>query len=121
LTQLVIVIGKTLDGKYYFRIRIDGGRILLTSREFMRIEKCMNEIYGIQQYSTFEMVQDYNRDNGHRYTLIGAWGKMVGESTFYTYLYDMKYDMDLLKKLLCKAEVIDNSALIRFFRPVRIK
>ena len=121
MTQLVIVIGKTVDDKYYFRIRIEDGRILLTSREFAYVEKCMNEIYGIQQYSDFEMIEEHDRDNGHRYTLIGAWGKMIGESPYYTYSFDMKNDMQLLRKLLRKAEVIDKSATIRFFRPVRIK
>jgi uncharacterized protein YegP (UPF0339 family) len=121
VTQLLIVIGKTVDNKYYFRIRTDDGRILLTSREFVHIEKCMNEIYGIQQYSDFETVEQNDRYNGHRYTLIGAWGRMVGESPFYNYSYEMKKDIDLVKKLLHKAEVIDNSASIRFFRPVKIK
>ena len=87
----------------------------------MRIEKCMNEIYGIQQYSDFEIVEENDRYNGHKYTLIGAWGGMVGESPFYTYSHEMRRDIDLVRKLLRKADVIDNSALVRFFRPVRIK
>jgi hypothetical protein len=33
----------------------------------------------------------------------------------------MKRDIELLKKSIGKAEVIDTSALVRFFRPVRIK
>lgn len=121
MTELIIVIGKTVDDKYYFRVRIDNGRILLTSREYPDIEKCMNEIYRAQQYRDFQMIEDYDRDNGHKYTLIGTWGNMVGESPYYTYLYDMKNDMALLKKMIGKAAVIDNSALIRFFRPARIK
>ena len=120
MTQLVIVIGKTVDDKYYFRIRIDGSRILLTSREFVRIEKCMKEIYGIQQYDDFVIVEEYDRNNGHRYTLINTWQKELGESPYYTYLHEMKRDVELMRKLLRKAEVIDNSSLVRFFRPVRI-
>jgi uncharacterized protein YegP (UPF0339 family) len=121
VTELIIVIGKTVDDKYYFRVRIDNGRILLTSREYLHIEKCMNEIYGLQQYKDFEMIEEYHRDNGHRYTLLGSWGRMVGESAYYNYLYEMKNDMELLKKWIAKAAVIDRSSLVRFFRPVRIK
>ena len=110
-----------MDDKYYFRIRTDDGRILFTSREFAHLEKCMVEIYGIQQYSDFQMAEEYKRDNGNKYTLIGTWGKIVGESPYYTYLYEMRRDIELMKKLLRKAEVIDNSTLIRFFRPIRIK
>lgn len=121
MTQLAIVIGKTVDDKYYFRIRIDDRRILLTSREFMCVEKCLNEIYGLQQYSDFEMVEEYSLNNGHKYTLIGAWGRMVGESPYYDYSHEMKKDMHLLRMYIRRADVIDNSALVRFFRPVRIK
>jgi hypothetical protein len=80
----------------------------------------MNEIYAIQQYSNFEMVQDYNRDNGHRYTLSNIAGRTIGESPYYPYSYEMKRDMHLLKNLLRKADVLDNSSLVRFFRRVRI-
>jgi uncharacterized protein YegP (UPF0339 family) len=121
VTELIIVIGKTVDDKYYFRVRIDNGRVLFTSREYVHIEKCMNEIYGVQQYRDFEMIEEYDCDNGHKYTLIGTWGRMVGESPYYTYLYEMRNDMALLKKMIGKTAVVDSSALIRFFRPVRIK
>lgn len=86
----------------------------------MHIEKCMNVIYGIQQYNDFVMIEEYSRDNGHKYTLTGAWQKVVGESSYYTYSYEMRRDMELMRKLLRKAEVIDNSSLVRFFRAVRI-
>lgn len=119
--QLAIIIGKTIDDKYYFRIRTEDGRILLTSKDFVCVEKCMNEIYGLQQYSTFVTSEEYDNNNGHKYTLTGAWGKMVGESPFYSYSYEMKKDIHLLKMRLREAEVIDNSALVRFFRPIRIK
>jgi len=121
VTQLEIVIGKTVDDKYYFRVRIDNGRLLLTSREYQHYDKCMNEIYGIQQYNTFEMVEEFDKYNGHKYTLIGSWGRMVGESPFYAYQYEMKNDMALLKKFIVKADILDNSTTVRFFRPVRIK
>ena len=121
MTQLAIIIGRTTDDKYYFRVKLDDGRILLTSRDFVCVEKCMNEIYRLQQYSTFVTNEEYDRNNGHKYTLIGAWGKMVGASPFYNYSYEMKKDIHLLRMQLRQAEVIDNSALIRFFRPVRIK
>lgn len=121
MTQLEIVIGKTVDDKYYFRIRIEDGRILLTSREFVHIEKCMNEIYGLQQYFDFQVIEDHEKNNGHKYTLIGAWGRIVGDSPYYTYTFEMKKDIALLRNSLPKADVIDNSALIRFFRQVRIK
>jgi hypothetical protein len=120
VTQLVIVIGKTVDDKYYFRVRTDAGRILLTSREFMHIEKCMNEIYRIQQYCDFEMAVEHGAHNGNKYTLIGRLGKTVGESPYYAYSYEMRRDMDLMRSFLQRAEVIDNSALVRFFRAVRI-
>jgi len=110
-----------VDDKYYFRVRTDNGKILLTSREFVHADKCMNEVYGIQQYSDFEMVKHHDAINGNQYTLVDPSGRMVGESPFYTYLHEMKNDMDLMRKFVRKAEVIDNSALIRFFRPVRIK
>jgi hypothetical protein len=121
VTELTIVIGKTVDDKYYFRVRNNDGRLLLTSRDYQHIEKCMNEVYHIQQYRDFAVAEEFNRDNGHQYTITGKEGRMVGESPFYTYLYDMKRDMELLKKSINKAQVIDTSALVRFFRPVRIK
>jgi uncharacterized protein YegP (UPF0339 family) len=121
VNQLVIVIGKTVDEKYYFRVRIDNGRILLTSREYRHIESCLNAIYEIQQYSDCECVEERATDNGHQYTLTGAWGKMIGESPVYQRAHEMKKDMDIVKKMIGRAEVIDNSALIRFFRPIRIK
>lgn len=121
MTELIIIIGKTVDDKFYFRVRIDGGRILLTSVEYMHAEKCMNKIYSLQQYNDFEIVEESDMDNGHRYTLIDSWGRISGVSPFYHYLYEMKNDIALLKNHVGKAPVIDNSTLVRFFRPVRIK
>ena len=121
VTELQIIIGKTIDEKYYFRIRNVNGRILLTSREYVHLGKCMNEIYGIQHYMDFELHEEFVRDNGYRYTLIGSWGRMVGESQFYTYSYEMHNDMSMLKQMIRRASVIDNSSTVRFFRPVRIK
>ena len=110
-----------MDDKYYFRVRTDIGKILLTSREFVHADRCMNEIYAIQQYSDVKIVQHHNENNGNQYTLIDASGRMVGESPFYTYLPEMKNDMELMRAFVRKAQVIDNATLIRFFRPVRIK
>ena len=121
MKDILIIIGKTVDDKFYFRICIEGGPILLTSREYVHIERCMNEIYGIQQYPDFVLAEEFIKDKGHQYTLIGSWGRMVGVSPFYTYLYEMRDDMIMLKKLIGKAAVIDNSSMIRYFRPVRIK
>jgi uncharacterized protein YegP (UPF0339 family) len=121
VTELQIIIGKTIDEKYYFRIRNVNGRILLTSREYVHLGKCMNEIYGIQHYMDFELHEEFVRDNGYRYTLIGSWGRMVGESQFYTYSYEMHNDMSMLKQMIRRASIIDNCSTVRFFRPVRIK
>ena len=121
MNHLVIVIGKTVDDKYYFRVRMDDGKILLTSRDYRHIERCMNTIYEIQQYNDSEWVKEYDATNGHHYTLTGPWGKTIAESPFYRNVSEMKQDMDMVKQLIGKAEVIDNSALVRFFRPVRIK
>jgi uncharacterized protein YegP (UPF0339 family) len=121
VTELTIVIGKTVDDKYYFRVRTKDGRLLLTSRDYQHIEKCMNEVYGIQHYRDFAVAEEFCRDNGHQYTITGKRERMVGNSPFYIYQYDMKRDIELLKKSIGKAEVIDTSALVRFFRPVRIK
>ena len=121
MTDLLIIIGKTVDDKFYFRIRIEGGRVLLTSREYNQLEKCINEIYGIQQYTEFALVEEFVKGTGYQYTLIGSWGRMVASSPFYTYSYEMQVDMTILKKCIGNATVIDKSSTIRFFRPVRIK
>ena len=121
MNDLNIIIGKTVDDKFYFRLRLEGGRILLTSREYVCIEKCMNEIYGIQQYPDFEFVEEFVHGYGYQYTLIGSWGRMVAISPFYTYLTQMRNDMNGVKKLVGKATVIDKTPLVRFFRPVRIQ
>lgn len=121
MTDLLIIIGKTVDDKFYFRIRIEGGRILLTSREYVQLEKCINEIYGIQQYPEFALVKEFVKGYGYQYMLIGSWGRMVATSPFYTYSFEMQMDMNILKKSIDKAVVVDKSSAIRFFRPVRIK
>jgi uncharacterized protein YegP (UPF0339 family) len=121
VTELIIVIGKTVDDKYYFRVRTEEGRILLTSKDYQHIEKCMNDVYSIQQYADFALAEEFSRDNGHHYTIVTKGGRMAGYSPFYIYLYEMKRDMQLLKRSIGKAEVIDTSALVRFFRPVKIK
>jgi uncharacterized protein YegP (UPF0339 family) len=121
VTELVIVIGKTVDEKYYFRVKTSDGNIMLTSRDYVQFEKCINEIYRLQQYRDFKLLEEFERDNGHKYTLTSASGRTVAESPFYTYLYGMKNDMEMLKKMIGKAQLVDNSSLVRFFRPARIK
>ena len=121
MTDLQIIIGKTIDAKFYFRIRNESGRILLTSREYFHFERCMNEIYGIQRYQDFELHEELDKDNGYQYTLIGAWGRMVGKSQFYTYSYEMQNDISILKKKILTACVTDKSSMVRFFRHVKIK
>ena len=121
MTQLEVFIGKTIDDKYYFRVRTAGERVLLTSREYASLEKCMNEVYGIQQYTNFAMEEEYDRTYGHRYTLIGSWGRMVATSPYYIHLYAMRDDMTTVKTHVGRATVSDHSALVRFFRRVRIK
>ena len=121
MTDLQIFIGKTIDDKYYFRVRTAGERVLLTSREYISLEKCMNEVYGIQQYTNFALEEEYDRTYGHRYTLIGSWGRMVAISPNYIHLYGMRDDMAMVRNNVSRATVTDHSALVRFFRRVRIK
>jgi len=119
LANLDIIIGKTVDDKIYFRVRNESGTILLTSREYSTLEKCLNEIYGVQVYTNFAYIEEKNA-NGHRYTLMGVWGKPVGISELYEYSADMIPHMKMLKEFIGKASVTDLSSSVRFFRKVKI-
>lgn len=119
MPRLIITIGKTVDEKLYFRVRDDVGLLLVTSREYSTLEKCLNELYNIQVYSSFDF-QEEKVTNGHRYALTGASGGIVGTSELYEYSADMKPHMKTLKDDLRKAEVIDQSSTVRFFRKVKI-
>ena len=119
MANLSIIIGKTVEEKLYFRVRNESGRILLTSREYTHLEKCINEIYAIQTYPNFEFEKD-KTNNGYHYTIIASWGRAVGVSPEYHHRTDMERDMQLLKAGIGRAEVVDHSSVIRFFRPVRI-
>ena len=121
MTNLQIIIGKTVEDKLYFRILIEGGRILLTSREYVHTEKCMNDIYTIQQYHDFVITEDFVSTYGYQYTLLTEEGRLIGTSQNYMTMHSMRSDVNIIRKHIAKAEVIDTSPLIRFFRPVRIK
>lgn len=119
MANLDIIIGKTVDDKIYFRVRTESGTILLTSGEYSTLEKCLNEIYGVQVYTNFEYIEEKNA-NGHRYTLMGVWGKPVGSSELYEFSADMIPHMKMLKEFIGKASVTDLSSSVRFFRKVKI-
>ena len=121
MADLQIIIGKTVEDKLYFRILIEGGRILLTSREYAHIEKCMNDIYAIQQYHNFVITEDFVNTYGYQCSLLNVEGRLIGTSQYYMTMHSMRSDINIIRKHLTKAEVIDTSPLIRFFRPVRIK
>jgi hypothetical protein len=119
VANLSIIIGKTVEEKLYFRVRNESGRILLTSREYSHFDKCINEIYAIQTYPNFEF-EKVKINNGHQYTILGSWGRAVGVSPEYHLSTDMERDIQVLKAGIGRAEVVDHSSAIRFFRPVRI-
>lgn len=121
MTPLQIIIGKTVEDKLYFRVLIDGGRVLLTSRDYVHIEKCMNEIYTLQQYEGYVITEDFSENHGYQYTIMTREGRLIGTGLYYATRQSMRNDIHLLKLHIAKAEVIDTSPLIRFFRPVRIK
>jgi len=116
VTDLQIIIGKTVDDKLYFRVLIEGGRILFTSRDYGEIEKCMNEIYAVQQYKYFAITEDFVKNHGYQYTLLTEAGRVIGTSRYYLSEHGMRNDISIFTKYVAKAEVIDTSALIRFFR-----
>jgi hypothetical protein len=121
VTDLQIIIGKTVEDKLYFRVLTEGGRILFTSRDYGHIEKCMNEIYAIQTYKYFVITEDFVKNHGYQYALLTEEGRVIGTSRYYSSAHGMRYDISIFTKHVGKAEVIDTSALITFFRPVRIK
>ena len=121
MTDLQIIIGKTVEDKLYFSVLIEDGRILLTSREYAHTEKCRNDIYTIQQYRDFVITEDFVNTYGYQFTVLTAEGRLIGTSQYYMTMFSMRSDINKIGKHIAKAEVIDTSPLIRFFRPVRIK
>ena len=121
MTDLQIIIGKTVEDKLYFRVLTEGGRVLLTSKEYVHTKKCMHDIYAIQQYHDFVITEDLMNTHGYQYTLSNVEGRVLGTSQYYMTMHAMRSDINTINEHLVRAEVIDTSPLIRFFRPVRIK
>ena len=55
---LTITVHKTVADRHYFRLRDIGGGLLLTSKDYDTISKCLNEIYILQAYRDFVMEEE---------------------------------------------------------------
>ena len=68
-----------------------------------------------------KFTEDLMNTHGYQYTLSNVEGRVLGTSQYYMTMHAMRSDINTINEHLVRAEVIDTSPLIRFFRPVRIK
>ena len=114
---LTFSIYKTIDGEFYFRLRDVADRILLTSRHYKSMTSCINDIYWLQAYKEFDVLEkSEGNDVRHLYYIVRPEGSVLAKSPVYALRRVMNEDLLVMKEGVAKATVIDLTAVVRFFR-----
>jgi len=117
---LTITVHKTVADRHYFRLRDIGGGLLLTSKDYDTISKCLNEIYILQAYRDFVMEEE-GLDRQCRYLMQTASGNTIAISPPYISVRHMVHDMQLIKENIHEAQIEDHFSRVKFFRAVKSK
>jgi uncharacterized protein YegP (UPF0339 family) len=122
MALLTITVHKAVNEYYYFRLRNIGNQLLLTSRNYSSLRKCLNDIYSLQVHRDFQLINELHADCMHySFSLKTAFGSTIACSPLYYSSQQMKGDMQLITSTIHEAEVEDNSTQVRFFRTVNSK
>jgi uncharacterized protein YegP (UPF0339 family) len=117
---LTITVHRTVADRHYFRLRNIGGGLLLTSKDYGTLSKCLNEIYCLQAYRDFVMEEE-GLDRQYRFSLQSAWGNTIAISPPYISIRHMVQDMQLIKENIHEAQIEDHCTRVKFFRAVKSK
>lgn len=117
MNPLTFSICKTIDSEFYFRLRDEADRILVTSRHYKSMKSCINDIYWLQVYKDFEILEKCEGNEvRYLYYIIRPEGSVLAKSPVYALQRVMKEDLMVMKKGISTAAVIDLTAVVRFFR-----
>jgi hypothetical protein len=120
METLTFMIGKTVNGKIYFRLLDQDSRVLLTSRNYSDLQYCLSDIYCIQCYNDMEWVVDPDDDFKRLHYAIVHEGRVIARSPQYALPRFLMKDLDKAKAGIMSAAVVDTSSLVRFFRPAKV-
>ena len=111
---LTFTLHKTIDEKYYFRLRDISDRVLLTSRNYSALRKCVEDIYAIRCYRDYTIELQHNGCDGFAFEMKAAWGIMIAKSGTYTFRQRARFDMHLIEEAIHDAEIEDRCTYVRF-------
>jgi uncharacterized protein YegP (UPF0339 family) len=121
MDKLTFSIYKTIDSEFYFRLRDAADRIILTSRHYKSMTSCINDIYWLQTYKDFEVLEKCEgNDVRHLYYIIRPEGSVLAKSPVYALQRVMNEDLMIMKEDIAKAAVIDLTSVVRFFRSTNV-
>jgi uncharacterized protein YegP (UPF0339 family) len=118
MSTLTFAIYKTIDHEYYFRLRDDLDRILLTSRHYTSMTSCINDLYWLQVYNDYEVLEKCEGSTRrYFYYIVKPEGSVLAKSPVYVLQHSMHKDLQIIEEQISTAAVIDMTAVVRFFRP----
>ena len=118
--RLTFRIAKTPGNKIYFRL-IDGDdSVLLTSYNFACLGDCLNVIHGIRYSIDFDLDVEFLDDSTYMRFFVTLHEEVIAYSKWYLLPRYALHDMDRVRAEVFKADVVDTSVGVRFFRPVRL-
>lgn len=112
---LKITVHKTVYYENYFRVRDISGELLLTSRNYSSLPRCIRDIYRLQYYRDFTLEQ-YCFDGAFHFNLETSRGIIIARSPAYDSKSNFENDIELITLFFHDAEVEDHSTQVRFFR-----
>ena len=114
---LNITVHKTVEDEYYFRLRNIAGKLLLTSRNYFDLRKCLCDIYDLQVYRNFMLNNQVDPESKmHRFFMETCFGIVIAQSSVYESMIDMREDMQFIVDNIRTADVEDRSTKVKFFR-----
>ena len=119
MNALTFTIHRNVDDRVYFHLRDTSNRKLLTSNDYNDFASCLRDLYMIQRYDDYELIDDPQSQIGHyRFCLQTPSGNLLARSTRYYSALMMSQDIATIEAGIAAASTEDYTTTVRFFRPV---
>ena len=114
---LNFTLHKTVSDEYYFRLRSICGKLLLTSRDYSNMRKCVTDIYYLRVQQHFILEEQFLPRTSQWEFKLKVFGIAVAHSVGYNSKNDMLHDINLVTDAIGDAEVEDRGTTsVRFIR-----